>query len=196
LGFEPVVTATPIEPTRAPESSPPTKRLGVDPDRIRFDSLDSLLAFSTTIVATGRITSLEPGVPFYGDVVPDALLWVGTPTHLELEEIALDVNGDGELRSTSYLQSGGTFEDTEVWFAQEPLLDVGTRVVLFGGPRSDAAEDPSEYWTLFAIEVDESGRLVDGIWSSIAPFLVGMTADQVLDAVRAAAASLPVSSAP
>jgi hypothetical protein len=137
-----------------------------------------------TLVAVGRVTNLQPGVPFYGTVSPD-LVWVGTPTTLKLNDIALDRIGGGENREVTFLQPGGSFDGTTVEFVGEPLAHVGTNVLVFLTPPYGDPRDPSEYWTMLIAEVDGEGRPADGAWSSVAPFLDGMTVSEILASVRA-----------
>jgi hypothetical protein len=80
------------------------------------------------------------------------------------------------------LQAGGTYGGEEHWYVNEPVLGVGTDVLLFAVPYNGPVKGAADYWG-FVAAIDPSGRLVPAAWRVSAPFLVDRTAADVLDDV-------------
>jgi hypothetical protein len=177
---QPPISDHPDATTETTEPSVPVKRVGHDPDKIRFESLEQLLG-EVSLVATGRITGLDPGVPSYFDGT-ETILTVITPTHVQLEVVAFDRAGPEASQSVTVRQAGGTYGGEEHWYVNEPLLDVGTEVLLFAFPYSTPLMGADHGVYVFA-EIDPSGRLDPAGWRDVAPFLLDRTVADVLDDV-------------
>jgi hypothetical protein len=179
---EPPVSDRPDVTAETTGPSVPVKQVGHDPDRITFESLEQLLG-EVSFVATGRITGLDPGVPFYNEAFPDTISLVGTPTHVQLDVVAFDRVGLDASQSVTVLQAGGTYGGEEHWYVNEPVLGVGTHVLLFAVPYNAPVKGAAEYEAYVAAAIDSSGRLVPAAWRVSAPFLLDRTAADVLDDV-------------
>ncbi len=170
-----VESHTPANATRPPETV--VVALG---DAARYSSLRQLVSGSD-LIARATVEELLTAATF-GSPPTD---WVATPTRLRLTETFHDESDNADASAPIVLQIGGTLDGLTTSYEGQPLLEVGTDILVFamlaGAPVGQAQAD---YTVLIAAQIGPDGQLVNGLWSEVAPFLKDLPISDISAAVR------------
>jgi hypothetical protein len=159
------------------------------PDRVRFDSIEQLLSWSS-MVAVGRVEELGESIAF-GDTRTDgAPSLVATLTKIALDDVLFGSPETFELDEGVFLQNGGTYGGVRVELEGEPIRLAGERVLVFAYASADSTIKHG-YWVTLIMGIGADGRLDGEASAGMAPFLKGLTVDEAVELVTKAAVGTP-----